>query len=376
MTEQTPFRSGLEGVIAGTSSISEVDPSGDKLVYRGYDVHDLAGKSTYEETAYLILEGELPTQKQLAEFRVKLIEERRLPKEFSEFFAQVPVDAHPMESLRTAVSFLGLFDPDRHDHTHAANLRKAIRLIAQTPALIAGCFWVPRKKKLPESNPKFSHAKNFLHLLTGKEPDDYSSKVFDASLILYAEHGFNASTFAGRVTVATLSDMYSAVTSAIGTLKGALHGGANEKAMEMILEIGEPARAETWIRNALAEKKKVMGFGHRVYKIQDSRAPILKKINQEFARRSNNTKWLEIADIVERVMKEEKNLFPNVDFPCATFYYGLGIPIELFTPIFAAARMSGWCAHFIEQLDHNRLIRPECEYTGKRNLQYVLIEKR
>ncbi len=376
MTERSPAQSGLEGIIAGASSISQVDPSGDKLIYRGYDVRELAEKSTYEETAYLILMGKLPTLKQLEEFKAKLVAERELPKGFSEIFKNMPKAPSVMDKLRTAVSFLGLYDPDCGDDSHAANIRKSIRLVAKMPVLIAGCFYIPQGKPVPAQNPKFSHAKNFLYLLTGKEKDDYSVKVFDASLILYAEHGFNASTFAGRVTIATQSDIYSAATSSIGTLKGSLHGGANEKAMEMLLEIGDPAKAENWIRTALKEKKKVMGFGHRVYKVQDSRAPILKKMLVEFAQKTGNMKWVQISDVVEKVMKEEKNLFPNVDFPCAALYYELGLAIDLYTPIFAAARMAGWCSHAIEQLDNNRLIRPECEYTGPSNQAYVPIEKR
>jgi len=376
MSDHSPIQSGLQGIIAGSSSISEVDPSGDKLIYRGFDVRELAEKSSYEEVAYLILMGALPTLKQLSDFKAKLVEERTIPKLLKDLFQQLPKTSNMMDRLRTVVSFLGLLDPDWKDDSHDANIRKAIRLVAKMPILTAGCYLGPKAKEIPDQNPKFSHAKNFLFLLTGKEKDDYSVKVFDASLILYAEHGFNASTFSGRVTISTQSDIYSAATSAIGTLKGSLHGGANEKAMEMLLQIGEPSKAEAWVRNALKSRIKVMGFGHRVYKIQDSRAPILKKMLKEFAEKTKNTKWVAISDVVERVMKEEKNLFPNVDFPCAALYYELGLPMELYTPIFAAARMAGWCAHAIEQLDNNRLIRPECDYTGPHNLSYVPIEKR
>lgn len=376
MTQRPQAQSGMEGIIAGWSAISEVDPSGDKLIYRGYDVRELAEKSSYEEVAYLIMMGALPDAKQLADFKEKLVEERIIPSELNDIFKRMPERASVMDRLRTAVSFLGLVDPDEGNDTHDANIRKAIRLVAKMPALIAGCYLGPKNKQIPAQNSKFPHAKNFLALLTGKEPDDYSAKIFDASLILYAEHGFNASTFAGRVTIATQSDIFSAATSAIGTLKGNLHGGANEQAMKMLLEIGEPAKAESWIRDALAKKKKIMGFGHRVYKIQDSRAPILKKMLKEYAEKMRNLKWLQIADTVERVMKEEKNLFPNVDFPCAVLYYELGISMEFYTPIFAAARMAGWCAHAIEQLDNNRLIRPECEYTGAHDQSYTPIDQR
>ncbi|MBI4399041.1 MAG: citrate synthase [Candidatus Omnitrophica bacterium] len=368
--------SGLEGIIAGSSSISQVDPKGDKLIYRGYDVRELAEKCSYEETAHLILMGSLPNAGQLADFSSQLTAAREIPKEMNALFSEMDTRASVMDRLRTAVSCLGLFDPDNGNDSHDANMRKAVRLIAQMPALIAHCYYLPGRESVPKQNPKFSYAKNFLYMLTGQEKDDYSVQVFDASLTLYAEHGFNASTFAARVTIATQSDMYSAVTSAIGTLKGSLHGGANEKAMEMLLEVGTPEKAESWIRAALREKKKIMGFGHRVYKIQDSRAPILKKMLLEFAQKKRDLQWVQISESIERVMKEEKKLFPNVDFPCAVLYYELGLAIALYTPIFAAARMAGWCAHAIEQLDNNRLIRPECEYTGPTNLAYVPIEKR
>jgi len=368
--------SGLAGITAGSSAISQVDPTGDKLTYRGYDAHELAENACFEEVAFLLVMGHLPSQEEFKEFNQTLVNERKVSREVMELFTKLPVEAHPMDRLRTAVSFSALFDPDRGDSSHEANVRKAFRLIAKMPALVAGSFLVPQNKDLVESKSEFSWAKHFLILLRGEEPDDEAVRVFDASLILYAEHGFNASTFAGRVTMGTLSDIYSGVTSSIGTLKGPLHGGANEKAMEMLIEIGEPEKAEAWVREALAQKKKIMGFGHRVYKVQDSRAPLLKKLNKQYSEKLGNMKWYEIADIVEKILKEEKNLFPNVDFPCASLYYLLGLPVEVYTPIFAAARTAGWCAHDIEQSDNNRLIRPECDYVGERDLKYIPLENR
>ncbi len=377
MSEKTSTKStGLEGIVAGQSIISQVDPTGDKLTYCGYDAHELADKSCYEEVAYLLIMGRLPSQSELEQFKSQLVKERKVEEPVRKLFTQLTPDSHPMDRLRTVVSFSSMFDPDNGDNSYEANIRKAIRLVAKMPAFVAGSFLIPEGKELLESNPEFSHAKYFLHLLTGKEPDDFFVKVFDASLILYAEHGFNASTFAGRVTMGTQSDIYSGVTSSIGTLKGPLHGGANEKAMEMLLEIGEPSKAESWVREALAQKKKIMGFGHRVYKTQDSRAPLLKELNKKLSEHLGNTRWYEIGDTVERILKEEKKLFPNVDFPCASLYYLLGLPIQVYTPIFAAARTAGWCAHDIEQSENNRLIRPQCDYVGESNLQYTPIDER
>jgi len=281
-----------------------------------------------------------------------------------------------MDILRTAVSYLGLKSRVSGPGSHEENILKAVRLVGQIPTLVAVGARLSRGLRLVPPDPHLSHASNFLYMMTGNRPDEPTSRVFDAAMILYADHGFNASTFSARVTASTLADMHAAITSAVGTLKGDLHGGANEKAIEMLLEIGSPARAEDWVMKALAQKKKIMGFGHRVYKKGDSRAPLLKELVSQLAVRLNATKWRETAQIVEDVMIREKKLFPNVDFPAGLLYYLLGIPINFYTAIFAAARSAGWTAHVIEQLDNNKLIRPECHYTGPRNLPYVSLQER
>jgi 2-methylcitrate synthase/citrate synthase II len=372
------YSPGLEGVIAGTTSLSEIDIEKSRLVYRGYDVHDLAEKGCFEETAYLLFYGELPTRQQLTEFQERLAQERSVPSYVYEVLRQTPREAHPMDRLKVAVSALAPSDPDYNaDPTdREANLRKATRLTAKMGNLVANSWRIANGQEVIEPHPKLHTAANFLYMLFGKEPDDLNTKTLDTSLVLYAEHGYNASTFAARVTVSTLSDIYSGVVSAIGALKGPLHGGANEKAMEMLMEIGSPERAEPYIKEALAQKKKIMGFGHREYKISDSRAGIMSEMGHRIAEQKGDKRWVEIADIVERVMKQEKNLFPNVDFPAAYTYYLMGIPIPLYTPIFAVSRITGWTAHIIEQLDNNRIIRPKCLYEGPAPRPYIPIDQR
>lgn len=377
MASQT-YSPGLEGVIAGVTKLSDINVEKSLLMYRGYNVHDLAKEGCFEETAYLLFYGKLPTKKELDEFRKILSENRNIPQFVYEAMSKVPKNAHPMDQLKVGVQTLAPSDPDySSDPTdHEANLRKAIRLTAKMGTLVANGWRIAHDEQPIPPNPELNTAANFLYMLFGKRADDFAEKALDTSFVLYAEHGYNASTFCARVTVSTLSDIYSGIVSAIGTLKGNLHGGANEKAMEMLLEIGDPANAETYIRNALAKKKKIMGFGHREYRISDSRAGIMGEVGKEAARRSGNEKWAQIADIVERVMKEEKGLFPNVDFPAAYAYYSLGIPIPLYTPIFAVSRITGWSAHIIEQLDNNRIIRPKCIYDGEPLREYVPIEQR
>lgn len=373
------YSPGLEGVIGGITTISEIDSDRSSLVYRGIDVHDLAEKGSFEETAYLLIYGKLPNRAELENFREVLGKEREVPEQVYTAMKQLPKQTHPMDMLRTAYSALAPFDPDYAEPAtnHDANVRKAVRIIAKASTLVANGHRIREGKDPIKPNPDLSIAGNFLYLLHGGQvADDYTTLVMDASLTLYAEHGYNASTFACRVTVATLSDLYSGVVSGIGTLKGPLHGGANEEAMYMLQEIGSPAKAEAWIRDALANKKKIMGFGHREYKKGDSRAMYLTKVAKEIGVRKGNTTWGEIADILERVMLEEKGLFPNVDFPAAYAYFLLGIPIDLYTPIFVVARTTGWTAHAIEQLDNNRLIRPKCIYEGPHNQPFIPIDER
>lgn len=377
-TARPDYSPGLEGVIAGISQISEIDVEKSRLIYRGYDVHDLAQQGSFEETAYLLIHGKLPTEGELDALRQELSAERAVPDFVYEAMSHVPKNAHPMDQLKVGVATLAPSDPDYEANPtdHDANVRKAIRLTAKMGALVANGWHIAHGERIVQPDGGLDTAANFLYMLNGKEADDFAVKAIDTSLVLYAEHGYNASTFSARVTVATLSDLYSGIVSAIGTLKGNLHGGANEKAMEMMMEIGSVENAEKWVRDALAQKKKIMGFGHREYRISDSRAGIMGEVGKEAARRSGNTKWADMADIVERVLKQEKNLFPNVDFPAAYAYYALGIPIPLYTPIFAVSRITGWCAHIIEQLDNNRLIRPKAIYEGEGLRPYVPINER
>lgn len=369
------YKPGLEGVVAGTSAISEVDPDLDALVYRGYAAHELAEKGKFTEVAYLLLYGKLPTKEEWDFFRSSLAQERSVQPFIINILKQLPKGIDPMTALNIGISACQTVDPDRNSNDHNANIHKAKRLIAKTPTLIAAIERIRNGENPIPPDPKLHHGANFIYMLTGKAPDDELAKNFNATMILYAEHGYNASTFSGLVTASTLSDMHSAVVSAVGTLKGPLHGGANEKAIEMLLEIGD-ADPVVWLKEKLARKEKIMGFGHRVYKKQDSRAPLMKKLAGDTAKRLNDQKLFDLSCKVEEAIMQEKKLFPNVDFHCAVFYYLIGLPIEIYTPIFAMSRMVGWTAHIIEQHDNNRLIRPKCVYTGERDLPYVSLEQR
>jgi 2-methylcitrate synthase/citrate synthase II len=365
------YSPGLEGIVAGTTSISNVSSERSSLVYRGYDIQDLVKYSTYEEVAFLLLYGHLPTEAEFQQFCDTLKKNREIPASLLEIFKTAPADSHPMEMLRAGVSLLALHDPDRHDNSHEANLRKAVRLVAQFPTIITHAYQISKGQPVVAPDNSLSHGENFLYMLTGKKPDSYVAHVFDISLICYADHGFNASTFAARVTVSTLSDIYSGTLSAIGALKGPLHGGANEEAMKMLMQIGSPEQAEAWVLDALATKKKIMGFGHREYKNGDPRAAILTGMSGEVSERLGDTRWQRTAAIVEETMRREKNIIANVDFPTSYLYYLMGQPIEIYTPIFALARIAGWTAHMIEQLDNNRLIRPKAIYEGADHVEYV-----
>jgi citrate synthase len=378
MAATSQYSPGLEGVIAGISKISDIDVEKSRLIYRGYDVHELAKQGSFEEAAYLLIYGKLPTEGELGDFRADLAAERAVPDYVYDAFAAVPKNAHPMDQLKVGVAVMAAGDPDyaASPTDHEANVRKAIRLTAKMGALVANGWHIAHGEPIVQPQGGLDTAANLLYMLNGKEADEFTVSTMDTSLVLYAEHGYNASTFAAMVTVATLSDIYSGIVSAIGTLKGNLHGGANEKAMEMMMEIGSPENAEAWIRDALATKKKIMGFGHREYRISDSRAGIMGEMGKEAARRTGNEKWAQMAEVIEKVMKDEKGLFPNVDFPAAYAYYSLGIPIPLYTPIFAVSRITGWSAHIIEQLDNNRLIRPKAIYEGESLRPYVQIADR
>ncbi|MBL0331539.1 MAG: citrate synthase [Chlorobiota bacterium] len=368
-------KKGLEDIIAGQTSICFIDGTEGRLVYRGYNIHDLV-KGSFEETSYLLLYGVLPTESQLKDFTIGLKKELTLPIEVINFIKTLPKDEHPMASLRSAVSFLGHFDSASEDNSHPSNIRKSISLIAKTSMIVAYINSSRNGGEFTAPNPDFSFAKNFLWMVYGSEPNDRDVNIMDTALILHADHEFNASTFTARVIAATLSDMYSAVTGAIGALKGPLHGGANEQVMKMLLEVGTVDNAKAWITDALINKKKIMGFGHRVYKTEDPRATHLRKMSKDIGIEEGQTQWYQISEIIEQFILEQKGLYPNVDFYSASTYYVMGIPFDLYTPIFAASRIAGWCAHVIEQHDDNRLIRPAGDYIGKTNETYVDIANR
>lgn len=368
--DKPSYSPGLDGVIAGESAICAVDANSG-LLYRGYDIHELATRASFEEVAWLLLHGELPTTAQQEQFREQLATEDRLPDAIAGIFRLMPNTALPIDMLRTGVSILGTFDSEPNDLSHPANVRRAVRLIASIPNLIAAGWRITQGKAPIEPGDHLTHAARFLFALTGTSPQPAMVSALNTILILYAEHEFNASTFAARVTASTLSDMYSAITSAIGTLKGPLHGGANEQAMNVLREVGSPERAEAWVKRKLAAKEKVMGFGHRVYRNGDSRVSVMRELGKQLGKQAGKQRWIEICEALEAVMLREKNLYANVDLYAAPVLYMMGIPHELNTPIFAAARAAGWCAHVIEQQDHNRLIRPRSLYTGPPPRRYV-----
>ena len=370
------FNAGLEDVVAAPSSICFIDGDKGILAYGGYDIHQLAQQSTFEEVIYLLWHGRLPKRGELDELSAQLAANRELPAGVVELMKMLPRSAAPMEALRTAVSALGLYDPDAGDNSLEANRRKAVRLTAQMATLVATFDRLRHGREPLTSKRELSHAANFLYLLNGKEPLDVEAHALDIALILHADHEFNASTFAARVTAATLSDMYSAMSSAMGTLAGPLHGGANEQVMRMLLEVKTPEGAEKFVRDALAAKKKIMGFGHRVYTTEDPRATHLRRMSREIGERQGDLKWFEMSRRIEEIVNREKKLNANVDFYSASTYHMLGIPIDLFTPVFAVSRVSGWTAHVLEQYANNRLIRPRADYTGPDQLTYTPIEKR
>lgn len=366
------FKAGLEDVVANTSEICFLDGKEGRLVYRGYNIHDLVhGGASFEEVVYLLWHGELPTLAQLNNFKEELARQRSLSPVMMEFLRKAPRAANPMEVLRTAVSFAGLYDPDLGDESLAANLRKATRLVAQIPTLVATYERLRQGLEPVVSDDSLGLAAHFFYLLNGEKPSEFTERGFNTALILHADHELNASTFSARVTAGTLSDMYSAITSAIGTLKGPLHGGANEQVMKMLLDIGTMDRVDPWLDQALAEKKKIMGFGHRVYRTEDPRATHLRKLSRQAGELIGKPQWFEMSQVIEQKIKEKKGLFCNVDFYSGSFYYALGVPVHLYTPIFAISRISGWTAHVLEQYQNNRLIRPRAEYTGQTHREYL-----
>ncbi|MBI3975013.1 MAG: citrate synthase [Armatimonadetes bacterium] len=369
-------QAGLEGVVASLSSVSFVDGAEGRLLYRGYDIHDLAEGSTFEEVVYLLWHGELPVRAQLDALRRELGEARALPPDVLRMVGALPRSADPMDVLRTVVSALGLYDPDVHDQTTASNVRKATRLVAQFPTIIAAYHRFRQGRSPVAPRPELSQAADFLAMLVGSPPDPDHVRALDVALTLQADHELNASTFAGRVTAATLSDIYSATTSAIGTLKGPLHGGANEGVMKLLQEIGSIDRVEGTIRGKLSRKEKIPGFGHRVYRTEDPRTRHLRALSRSLGARAGDLRWFEMTKKVEEVVTHEKRIFPNVDLYSASVYVSMGIPLDLFTPIFAVGRISGWTAHILEQYADNRLIRPRAEYVGPMRREYVPLDLR
>ncbi len=368
--------SGLEGVVALQSSICEVDGEHGKLYYRGIELHELATQSTYEETAYLLWRGQLPDSAELEKLERDMFSNRDLPCRVPEMIGDYMTSWDSMEALRTSVSALSGCDPAGLNHDHDRDLQRAILLTTRAPVIVA--TYDRARKGLPQLPPSrdLNTAANFLYMLKGQKPSERHARILDVVLIVHADHELNASTFAARVAASTLADIYAAVTAAIGTLDGPLHGGANENVMQMLEAIGTPERAEQYVLNLLSQGKKVPGFGHRVYKTADPRATELRPYAQELSKETGETRFFEISHKLEEVMMREKGLNANLDFISALVYHGLGIPTDLMTPLFACSRMAGWTAHILEQYSDNRLIRPRAEYVGRRNEHYIPVSQR
>jgi len=368
---------GLEGIVAAQTYLSDVRGDVGELIYRGYDINELAGNIGYEETVYLLHYGKLPNRTELDQLKAKLAGYRQLPQGVVDLIQSLPKDTVPMNALRTGISALGCFDATAEDNSKESLEEKALKIIAQIPIVTAYFHLCRQGKPLVESRSDLGEAANFLYLINGgNEADSESVDTLDMCYVLHADHGMNASTFASRVTIATLSDIYSAITSAIGTLKGPLHGGANEAVIRMLQEIGSLENVDAYIQDCLDNKKKVMGIGHRVYKVLDPRALKLRKMVLKMGEKVADPKWIQMSDKIAEIMLHEKGLHANVDFYSASVYYSLDIPIDLFTPIFAIARTSGWSAHVLEQMADNRLIRPQSDYIGPEGLTVTPIDAR
>ncbi|HEY0006290.1 MAG TPA: citrate synthase [Pyrinomonadaceae bacterium] len=367
---------GLRGVVAASSSIGDVDGEKGELIYQGLDIHDLARHSTFEEVIFLLWNGRLPTRAELDQLRESLAGCYELPSPLVELMRQFPRQAEPMDILRTAISALDFYDRSARDISREGSIKTATRLTAQLPVIVAAIERLRQGQELIAPRTDLNIATNFLYMLKGEMPDEEIAHIFDVALILHADHELNASTFTARVVAGTLADMYGAVTAAIAALSGPLHGGANTNVMKMLLEIGTVEKTESYLKEALAQKRKIMGFGHAVYRTEDPRATHLRRFSKEVGERAGETRWYEISRRMEEVMMREKGLYPNVDFFSASTYYMMGIPLELYTPIFAVSRISGWTGHILEQYDNNKLIRPRAEYIGPRNVSYIPIDER
>jgi 2-methylcitrate synthase len=370
------IKKGLLGIVVDETTISQVMPDINSLTYRGYAVQDLCDKCNFEEVAYLVLNGELPNKKQLKNFVKEERLDRKLSKEILSDIRKMPKKAHPMDVVRTAVSLMSLEDKETKDNTPKANMRKAIRIFSKTPIALAAFFRARKGKKIISPKKNLSFSENFFHMCFGKVPSKEIVKAFDVSLILYAEHSFNVSTFTARTITSSLSDIHGAITGAIASLKGPLHGGANEEVMHMMEKIKKPENAFKWINKTLDNKNVVMGFGHRVYKKGDSRVPTMKKYFKKVAAIKGDKKFSKIYDIVEKVMIERKNIHPNVDYPTGPTYHLMGFDTDFFTPIFVISRITGWSAHIMEQHAANKLIRPLSKYKGKEHRRVMLLNHR
>jgi citrate synthase len=367
---------GLRNVVAGQSALSTIDGAKGILSYRGIDIHELAEHASFEEVVFLLHRGALPTRAQLDAFRRDLARQRALPDAALSALHALPRSAHPMTALRTVVSALGALDPDANDDGEAARERKAMRLVAQTATVVAAIERVRNGWAPVSPDQALPHGANFLYMLRGQRPSDSEARIMDVALVLHADHEFNASTFVARVTASTLADIHGAVTAAIAALKGPLHGGANEAVMQTLAEIKTPDRVESYLKDAFANKRKVMGFGHAVYKTEDPRATHLRQLSRKLGEEKGDRGWFDLSQRIEEFVKREKGLYANVDFYSASLYHVLGLPTDLFTPVFAVSRVAGWTAHALEQIANNKLIRPESEYIGLSNVRYVPIEAR
>ncbi len=370
------IKKGLLGIVVDETTISHVVPELSALTYRGYTVQELCDKCDFEEVAYLVLNGELPNKSQLKKFIKQERSERKLSKQILNDIKKMPRNAHPMDVIRTCVSLMALEDKDTKDNSPKANMRKAMRIFAKTPTAVAAYFRSRKGKSIIAPSKKLSFSENFFKMMFNKVPDKEIVRAFDISLILYAEHSFNVSTFTARTITSSLSDLHGAITGAIASLKGPLHGGANEAVMYMMKEIGKPEKAKTWIENALNKKKVVMGFGHRVYRTGDSRVPTMKHYMFKVAKLLKKEKYTRMYEILEKVMLQRKNIHPNVDFPCGPTYYMMGIDIDFYTPIFVMSRITGWSAHIMEQHASNKLIRPLSKYRGAEVREVMLLNQR
>ena len=370
------IKKGLLGIVVDETTISQVVPELSALTYRGYTVQELCDKCDFEEVAYLVLNGELPNRAQLKKFIKQERSERKLSKQILSDIKKMPRNAHPMDVIRTCVSLMALEDKDTKDNSPKANMRKAMRIFAKTPTAVAAYFRARKGKKIINPSNKLSFSENFFKMMFNKVPDKEIVRAFDISLILYAEHSFNVSTFTARTITSSLSDLHGAITGAIASLKGPLHGGANEAVMHMMKEIGRPEKAKAWIENALAKKRVVMGFGHRVYRTGDSRVPTMKHYMFKVAKLLKKEKYTKMYEILEKVMIDKKNIHPNVDFPCGPTYYMMGIDIDFYTPIFVMSRITGWSAHIMEQHTSNKLIRPLSKYRGADVREVMLLNQR